>query len=109
TFQYNAGAINAVGPTLNALAATRVSVSPATFLLNWGGAQPYANPLASPPGGFTYVVKGTSFRGPGGRQQVFDVTDFQDGGILVRVSPPVPPPLSEGGFMVEISEIRSGM
>jgi hypothetical protein len=109
TFQYNAGSVNAVGPTLNGLTATRVSVSPATFLLNWAGAQPYANPLASPPGGFTYVVKGTSFKGPGGRQQVFDVTDFQDGGILVRVSPPVPPPLSEGGFMVEISEIRSGM
>jgi hypothetical protein len=106
-FQYNAGSINAVGTTLNGLAATRVSVSPATFLLNWAGTQPYANPLASPPGGSTYIVKGTSFRGPGGRLQVFDVLEFQNGGILVRVSPPVPPPLSEGGFMVEISEIRS--
>jgi len=108
TLQYDSGTVTALGPTLNSLIATRVDLSPATFLLNWSGSQPYINPLSSPPGAQMYVVKGTSFQSPGGRQQVFDVLAFQDDGILVRVAPPVPPGLSEGGFMVEISVIGSG-
>jgi hypothetical protein len=101
TFQYTSAATNAVGPTLNGLTATPVGLNQSTFLLNWAGPQPYANPMASLPSGYMYVVKGTAFNKT---QQVFGVIEFQNAGILVRLTPPG----TAGGFMVEISEIRTG-
>jgi hypothetical protein len=105
TFRITGASIVPVGPTLNGLSAS--AITPGNYLLSWTGPQPYINPLASPPTGSSYVVKGTGFSSPANKQQVFEVIAFNPTGIAVRVLDPTGTVLSAGGFMVEISQITS--
>ena len=108
TFLITAGHADAVGPTYNGLTAAHQPGSPddGVYLLNWSGSPAYVNPETSSPVIHTYLVNGTAIAKstPKAIPLTFEVLDFRDDGILVRVVDALGN-ATANGFMVEIKAI----
>jgi len=112
TFQIAAGQANAAGPTYNGLTALHTPASPddGTYLLNWSGSPAYLNPASASPSTHTYLVHGTAIaakKAPKAIPVTFELLEFQNGGILVRVAD-AQGNATATGFMVEIKELAAG-